>query len=35
LVYFAAFKKHIVLSPVTGDAGLEKAIAPTQERKAI
>jgi len=29
LVYFAAFKKHIgFYPPVTGDAGLEKAIAP-------
>ena len=29
LVYFAAFKKHIgFYPPVTGDAGLQKAIAP-------
>jgi uncharacterized protein YdhG (YjbR/CyaY superfamily) len=29
LVYFAAFKKHIgFYPPVTGDAGLEKAVAP-------
>jgi uncharacterized protein YdhG (YjbR/CyaY superfamily) len=29
LVYFAAFKKHIgFYPPVTGDAGLEKALAP-------
>lgn len=29
LVYFAAFKNHIgVYPPITGDAGLQKAIAP-------